>query len=83
MNKIDLMSGNKKKTLNNNMEVDLLLQREYSKKLEEQIEIMEQMLELKDKTININNEHIKELKNQIEELMELLDRAIEATRKNI
>jgi len=62
---------------------DLLLQREYSKKLEEQIEVMKQLLELKEKTININNEHIKELKNQIEELMGLLNRAIEAASKNI
>jgi len=65
------------------MEIDLLLQQQYSKKLEEKVEIMEQMLELKDKTININNEHIKELKNQIEELMVLLNRAIEAANKNI
>jgi polyhydroxyalkanoate synthesis regulator phasin len=65
------------------MEVDLLLQQQYSKKLEEQIEIMEQMLELKDKTININNEHIKELKNQIDELIVLLNRAIEVASKNI
>ena len=61
---------------------DLLLQQQYSKKLEERIEIIEQMLELKDKTININNEHIKVLKNQIEELMVLINRAIEVTSKN-
>lgn len=66
-----------------NMEDTLLLQQQYSKQLEEQIKIMEQLLELKDKTININNEHIKELKAKIDELMELLDKAIKVTSKNI
>jgi hypothetical protein len=65
------------------MEDTLLLQQQYSKQLEEQIKIMEQLLELKDKTININNEHIKELKAKIDELMELLDKAIKVTSKNI